>query len=144
MKKAIYAILLVFVASSFTSCYEFNREQAEKDAESAGKQILFKAESSKKADIEEAKAKLESAKLNQQTQKVNAEADAEAKLIRSKADAQAKLIQAEADAEVIGRITKAVQGNDYYLMFKQINAISQGKSVFVPTESGMPIIMQNK
>lgn len=64
MKKTI---LILGVSLTLLSCYDFQREQAEKDAQSAGKQILLKSESSKKAKIEQAKADLESAKLEAET-----------------------------------------------------------------------------
>lgn len=129
MKKVKY-LLIAIVALSFTSCYDFNREQAEKDAESKGKQTLLEAESSKKAKIEEAKADLESAKL-----------EAETKTVRAEANAKAKLIEADANAEVINKITKAVKDNPDYLKYKQIEALGKGKSIYVSTEGNMPILM---
>ena len=142
--KKVNLIIIGCALVSLTSCYDFNRKQAEKDAESKGKQTLLEAESSKKAKIEEAKADLESAKLERETKKVRAEADAQAKLIKAKANAEAKVISSKADAQAIANITKAVQGNEDFLRYKQIKAISTGKAVYVPTEGGMPIIMQNK
>lgn len=126
---------LIVIASMFslTSCYDFNRDQAEKDAESKGKQTLLEAESSKKAAIEEAKAKLESAKLEAETRVVNATSSA-----------KARQINAEAEAKAIETVSKAIKGNPDFLTYKQIDALGKGKSVFVATEGNMPIIMQNK
>lgn len=131
MKKQILPVaLFILCGLSLSSCYDFNREQAEKDAESKGKQTLLEAESSKKAKIEEAKADLESAKLDAETKKVRAEADATAQIIRSKAKAEAIQIEAE-----------AIGGKEQYLKMKQIEAMyTKGKFVYIPTEAGLPIL----
>lgn len=119
MKKNLRFLALALVAFSFTSCYDFDREQAEKDATSEGKQILLKAESSKKAKIEEARADFESAKLNGAT----------------------KLIEAEAKATSIKIISDAIKANPEYLKFQMIDAMYKSKNlVYIPTEAGLPII----
>ena len=113
---------------TLTSCYDFNREQAEKDAESKGKQTLLEAESSKKATIEESKAKKESAAL-----------EAETKLIQAKAAADALKIKSEADAKAIKVISNAIKDNPEYLKYKTIEAMRYGKTIYIPTESSLPI-----
>lgn len=134
----------LFAGLLFTSCYDFNREQKEKDAESEGKQELLKAESSKKAMIEESKAKLESAKLDAESIEVKAKANAKKWVIEAEAKAQSIKIKAAAYAEEIKLISKEIENNPDYIRIKQIEAIRSGKSVFVPTENNMPIIYQNK
>lgn len=99
MKKVVYLIAIIIATGSLTSCYDFNRQQNQLDAESRGKEILLEAESSKKAKIEEAKANYESAKLEAQTKVTRAEANAQEKLISAKANAEAKLMNAKAEAE---------------------------------------------
>jgi regulator of protease activity HflC (stomatin/prohibitin superfamily) len=132
MKKGLI-LLTAITALMLTSCYDFNREQAEKDAESKGKQTLLEAESSKKAKIEEAKAELESAKL-----------EAETKKLRADANSVARQINAKAEADAINTISKSIADNPEFLKYKQIESLSKGKSVFVATEGNMPILMQSK
>ena len=113
--------VLLILGLSFTlfSCYDFNRDQAEKDATSAGKQILLRAESSKKAKIEQAKADLESAKL----------------------EAETRLIEAEAKAKSINVVTKALKDNPEYLKYLMIQGMNNSKNkIYIPTEANIPIL----
>lgn len=130
MKKAsfIFSVLAIF---SLTSCWQFNRDQAEKDAESKGKQILLEAESSKKALIETAKAENESATLN-----------AEAKIKIAKAEAAAEIERAKGVAEANRIIGESLKGNEGYLRYLWITGIKDGKGerIYIPTEAGMPIL----
>jgi len=71
MKKLTITLGLL-IALGLTSCYDFDREQQEKDAVTDGKSILFKAEFSKKAKVEQAKADFESAKLEAGTRIIEA------------------------------------------------------------------------
>lgn len=131
MKKFI---LVVALGLPLTSCYQFNREQREKDAESKGRAILFEAESSKKAKIEEAKADLESAKLDKET-------------IEIKAQALAKKVEidAEAKAQAIEKISEAIRKNPEYLKYLAVDGMyNHGNTIFIPTESGNPIIYSGK
>ena len=131
MKKTILFIATIASLSTLTSCWEFNREQAFKDAENEGKSILVKAESEKKALIEEAKAKNEAATLN-----------AEARIKVAKAEAQAEIERAKGVAEANRIIGNSLQDNDNYLKYLQIEAIkeSKGSKVYIPTEAGLPIL----
>jgi len=125
--KLILSMLVMFV---LTSCYDFNREQKQKDAESNGIAILLEAESSKKAQIEEAKAQEESAKLLGQ-----------AKITESKAQAESMIILAESKAKSIEIVSKAIEGKNDYLRFKTIEAMyEKGKFIYIPTEAGVPIL----
>lgn len=131
MKKS-FIILLGFTATlSLTSCWDFNRDQNQKDAESEGKSILLKAESSKKAIIEEAKASKESSVLA-----------AQARLTVADLDAQATIKRAEAQEAAIRKISAAIQGNPDYLKYEQIQVMkaSKGDKVFIATEGNMPIL----
>jgi regulator of protease activity HflC (stomatin/prohibitin superfamily) len=132
MKKLI---LFSLAALTFTSCYDFNREQAEKDAESKGKQILLEAESSKKAMIEEAKAKNEAATL-----------DAEAKITIAKAEAQAEIERAKGVAKANEIIGASLENNEAYLKYLMIQNLNNGNGerIYIPTEAGLPILEANK
>ena len=131
MKKTILIVATIASLSTLTSCWEFNREQAFKDAENEGKSILVKAESEKKALIEEAKAKNEAATLN-----------AEARIKVGKAEAQAEIERAKGVAEANRIIGHSLQDNANYLKYLQIEAIkeSEGSKVYIPTEAGLPIL----
>jgi len=116
MKKIILLLVLAF---SMTSCWDFSREQDYKDAENKGKSVLIQAESEKKAVIEEAKARYESAKLNAQTKIEKAKADAESKLILAKAEASARLMTAESQAKANVMLNESITSN--ILEFNKIN-----------------------
>lgn len=133
--KKVTLILLVVFSFSLTSCWDFNREQAFKDAENQGKSILVKAESEKKALIEEAKAKNEAATLN-----------AEARIKVAKAEAQAEIERAYGVAKANEIIGNSLKGNAEYLRYLQIEAIkeSKGSKVYIPTEAGLPILEARK
>jgi len=116
MKKTI---LILGLSLTLLSCYDFQREQAEKDAQSAGKQILLKSESSKKAKIEQAKADLESAKL----------------------EAETRLIEAEAKSKSINAISKSLKDNPEYLKYLMIQGMNNSNNkVYIPTEAQLPIL----
>jgi high-affinity K+ transport system ATPase subunit B len=133
--KRVHVIVALLLATSMTSCYDFNREQAFKDAENEGKSILVKAENEKKAMIEQAKAENESATLQ-----------AEAKIKISKAEAQAEIERAKGVAQANKIIGESLKGNDIYLRYLQIDAIknSKGDKIYIPTEAGIPILEAKK
>tara|TARA_R110000868_G_scaffold209244_1_gene458915 strand:- start:153 stop:521 length:369 start_codon:yes stop_codon:yes gene_type:complete len=119
MKRTINTVAVLLTAMSLTSCYDFSRRQDELDAQSQGKQILLKAESSKKAKIEEAKADFESAELN----------------------AKSKKIEADAEAKAIETISKAITANPEYIKYMMVKGMyNNNKTVYVPTEANIPII----
>ncbi len=122
----------LFLTSLF-SCYDFNREQNQKDAESNGKAILLEAESSKKAMIEEAKAKSESSILA-----------AQARLKVAELDAKATIAKSEAEAISVQKIGTAVSENPNYLKYMQIQAIkgNKGEKYFISTEANVPILIK--
>jgi regulator of protease activity HflC (stomatin/prohibitin superfamily) len=132
MKRVTITVGLL-IAFSFTSCYDFDREQQEKDAVTDGKSILFKAEFSKKAKVEQAKADFESAKL-----------EADTRIIEAEANAKAKLIEANAKSKAIEVVGNALKSNPEYLKFQMIEGMFKYKSdktVYVPTEANLPIIL---
>lgn len=90
---------MAILTLSLFSCRGYEREQNRLDRESEGKGELLKAESTKKVKIEQAKADLESAKLDAQTKLEKARANAEAQLIGAKANAEAAIISAKGQAE---------------------------------------------
>jgi hypothetical protein len=129
MKKIQTTIALVLLLS-LSSCYDFYREQAFKDAENEGKSILVKAESEKKALIETAKAENESASLQ-----------AEAKVKIAKAEALAEVERAKGVAEANKIIGESMKGNNEYLQYLKIDAIrtAKGDKIYIPTEALLPI-----
>jgi regulator of protease activity HflC (stomatin/prohibitin superfamily) len=132
--KKLTITLGLFVALGLTSCYDFDREQTEKDAVTAGKSILFKAEFSKKAKVEQAKADFESAKL-----------EADTRIIEAEALAKAKLIEANAKSKAIEVVGNSLKSNPEYLKFQMIEGMYKYKSdktVYVPTEANLPIILK--
>ncbi len=124
-------LFLAVVLLTMTSCWEFNRQQAFKDAENRGRSTLVEAESSKKAMIEQAKAENESATLQ-----------AEAKIKIAKAEAQAEIERAKGVAEANTIIGASMKGNKEYLEYLKINALQTGKGdkIYIPTEAGIPIL----
>jgi len=128
--RKINFMLLMFCSVVLTSCWDFNREQAYKDAENEGKSILIKAESEKKALIEQAKAENESATLQ-----------AEAKIKIAKAEAQAEIERAHGVAEANRIIGESMKGNFEYLQYLKIDAIrtADGDKIYIPTEALLPI-----
>lgn len=131
--RTVKLFLSAIVLLSFASCYEFNREQDQKDAQSQGKSILLKAESSKKAMIEEAKAKSESSILN-----------AKARLEVAELDAKAKAKKAEAEENYIKKVSASLKDNPEYIKYLQVKSINDSKAqkVFIPTEANAPIIIK--
>ena len=121
-------LIIAVLSFSLTSCYDFNRDQAEKDAESDGKQILYEAEYSKQAKVEEAKADFESSKL-----------DSETKLIKAEADAKVAIINSKAKAEAIKIISASL--SEPYLKYMLIQGLNNGNErIYIPTEASMPIL----
>lgn len=130
MKKLL---LFTGFAGIFTlsSCWDFSREQAYKDAENHGKSVLIEAESSKKAMIEQAKAENESATMQ-----------AEAKIKIAKAEAQAEIERAYGVAKANEIIGQSLKGNTEYLRYLMIQSLgnSKGERIYIPTEAGLPIL----
>lgn len=133
--KKVSLVLMVGVMLTLTSCWQFNRDQAFKDAENEGKSILVKAESEKKALIEQAKAENESATLQ-----------AEAKIKIAKAEAQAEIERAKGVAEANRIIGESMKGNSEYLQYLKIDAIrtAKGDKIYIPTEAMLPITEAKK
>ena len=118
MKKSVFLIMSILTLS-LVSCRGYEREQNRLDRESEGKGELLKAESTKKVKIEQAKADLESAKLDAQTKLERARANAEAKLINAKASAEASLIIAKSESEANRILTESL--NPTILEYNKIN-----------------------
>lgn len=109
MKRTITIIAMLLMASvSFTSCRGYEREQDRLDRESEGKGELLKAESTKKVKIEQAKADLESAKLDAQTKVTEANAAAQTRIIKAKAEAEERILSAESKAKANRLISSTV------------------------------------
>lgn len=139
MKKVILSVSVVIMAITLTSCNDYQRQQAQLDAESHGKEILLEAESSKKAKIEDAKADLESAKLNAE----KAILLAQSKIKQAEANAQATVINAKAEQQRINIMKEALGGQENYLTFMKYQMMYSGKGnkYFVATEASLPIML---
>jgi len=99
MKKAF---LLLGLSISLFSCNDYSRQQNQLDAESEGKSILLRAESEKKADIEQAKANYESAKLDALTRVEKAKSESTAILLKAESQAKAnRLLNESITAEIL-------------------------------------------
>lgn len=138
----IVAMLLLVSVTSCTRQYE--REQAEKDASSKGRQTLLEAESSKKAKIEESKAHKESAALEAEALIIEAEGKAKAFLIEEKGRAEARQIYASSRASEIQTLGKSLKGNEEFQRYQAIESIKSANTVYVPTEANVPIIQVKK
>ena len=93
--------------------------------EQAGRSALAEAEWTRKIAIEEARAKLESEKLN----------------------AQSEIERAKGVAEANQIIGDSLEGNDEYLRYLWITHVEGGSNkqvIYVPTEAGLPILEANR
>lgn len=135
MKNKLTLLLFATLVIGLSGCWQFNRDQAEKDAESKGKQILLEAESSKKALIETAKAENEAASLQ-----------AEAKIKIAKANAQAEIERARGVAEANKIIGASLNGNEAYLRYLWVSGLhdEKGERIYIATEAGLPILEAKK
>ena len=123
MKAIILAVLL-----SLTSCgkwfADWQGEVKKIELQKSGEALLLESVSSRKIAIEEAKAKLESAKLL-----------AEAEIERAKGVAEANRI-----------IGNSLKGNSEYLKYLYISNLSEAdknsnvKTIYIPTEAGLPLL----
>ncbi len=107
MRKLILSAVAL-TALTLTSCRGYEREQDRLDRESEGKGELLKAESTKKVKIEQAKADLESAKLDAQTKLTKVEAESKAKILRAEADSKARLLNAESQAKANEMLDRSI------------------------------------
>jgi uncharacterized membrane protein YqiK len=139
MRKRVLTISAVIMAITLSSCNDYQRQQAQLDAESHGKEILLEAESSKKAKIEDAKANLESAKLNAEKSILLAQS----KIKQAEANAQATVINAQAEQKRIEIMKNALGGIDNYITFMKYQMMYSGKGnkYFVATEASLPVML---
>jgi hypothetical protein len=139
MKKTILSVAVVIMTITLTSCNDYQRQQAQLDAESHGKEILLEAESSKKAKIEDAKADLESAKLNSEKSILLAQS----RIKQAEANAQATIINAQAEEKRIEIMKSALGGTDNYMTFMKYQMMYSGKGnkYFIATEASLPVML---
>jgi regulator of protease activity HflC (stomatin/prohibitin superfamily) len=139
MKKTILSVAVVIMTITLTSCNDYQRQQAQLDAESHGKEILLEAESSKKAKIEDAKADLESAKLNAEKSILLAQA----RIKQAEANGYATVINAQAELKRIEIMKNALGGTDNYMTFMKYQMMYSGKGnkYFVATEASLPVML---
>jgi len=123
MTIGVVFVILVFIGSCFgiSALYkEYTVWSREKDGQAA----LAEAEWSKKIAVEEAKAKLDSAKL----------------------EAQAEVERAKGVAEANQIIGDSLKNNEAYLKYLWIQGLHDGSSeiIYVPTEANLPILEAGK
>lgn len=124
MKNSILKIAgILAIAATTCSCsvlLDYNIYAQKK----AGEAELARASMTRQIAIEEAKAKLESAKLL-----------ADSEVVRAKGVAEANKI-----------IGDSLKGNEAYLRYLWIDGIKQDQNqiIYVPTEAGLPILEAGK
>lgn len=110
----VTVLLVVVIAAGMWGCPRYNVWSAEM----SGRAEIAKAEQNRKIQIEEAKANLESQKLN-----------SEAEIVR--AEGMAKSIEIEN-----GKLTPMYI---YYLWVRNIDKMD-GQKIYIPTEANLPIL----
>ena len=118
--------LIITMLLTLTSCgkwyAEWQGEIKKIEMDKEGQALLLKAENEKKVAIEEAKAKLESAKML-----------AAAEIERAKGVAEANKI-----------IGDSLKNNESYLRYLFIDKLGQNDVIYIPTEAGLPILEAGK
>jgi hypothetical protein len=110
-------ILIVLTCLAMYGCPQYRVYSARKDGEA----ILAHAQSSREVAVAEAKAKMESASLL----------------------AQADTIRAHGVASSNRIIGGSLKNNKEYLQWLWIDQIEKANTIYIPTESNMPILMNN-
>ena len=122
IKWSTLGILTIIFITMFgmIGCPRYNVWQQEM----SGKAEFAKAEQNRRIKVEEAKANLESQKLN-----------AQAEVERAKGVAEANVI-----------ISDGLKGNEEYLRYLWIQGLqtNQMQVIYVPTEAGLPILEAGK
>lgn len=111
------AVVLVFAAIVYPIYNVWSSEQS-------GRAELRKAEQNRQIAIEEAKAKMESAKML-----------SEAEIVRARGVAEANKI-----------IGDSLKGNEAYLRYLWIDGLNRNNQnvIYVPTEAGLPVLEAGK
>lgn len=118
--KSIFLVSMLFLLQSCgVWLAEWNAEIKHAEMKGEGEALLAKSESEKKVMIEEAKAKLDSAKLL-----------AAAEVERAKGVAKAN--------KIIGDSLKENEGYLKYLWIQNMN--TEKEVIYVPTEANLPIL----
>lgn len=119
-----YLILVLLLSSCGKWYAEWQGDIEKIKLQKNGEAQLLQAESSKKIAIEEAKAKLESAKLL----------------------SQAEVERARGVAEANAIIGNSLKGNEAYLRYLYISNLEKAEAngsvntIYIPTEAGLPIL----
>ena len=122
--KNLLLIMVVFLSQSCGPLKpmfaRWSGEARQIELEAEGKAKLAESISDRKVQIEDAKGKLESAKLH----------------------AQAEIERAKGVAEANRIIGSSLKGNESYLRYLWIQNLDKGKGevIYVPTEANLPIL----
>jgi regulator of protease activity HflC (stomatin/prohibitin superfamily) len=92
-----------------------------------GKAEFVQAEQNRKIQIEEAKANVEAARLDKEADSIRAIGQKNAEVIRAEGMAQAMDIEN-------GKLTES------YIKYLWVRNIDKGDKIYIPTESGMPLL----
>lgn len=96
-------------------------------SEMRGKAEFVQAEQNRKIQIEEAKANVEAARLDKEADSIRAIGQKNAEVIRAEGMAQAMDIEN-------GKLTES------YIKYLWVRNIDKGDKIYIPTESGMPLL----
>lgn len=141
--KLFTFLMMITLLSSCGGCYrDYSRQQDIMDKQAKGEGDLLESESSKRIQIESAKAENEAADLKAQAKIKRANAENEAMIIQAKGWAQSEIERAKGIAEANKIIGSSLKDNPEYIKYLQIQAIleSKGSKIYIPTEAGLPIL----
>jgi len=134
----LVSIIFIFIFISFWIWPKYNVYKQQL----AGEAALKEAEWSKRIQIEDAKAKQESALMKAKAKVTLAKAEGEAKIVKAKAEGLADIERAKAAAKANKIIGNSLKDNEAYLRYIWIKGLNDGKGerIYIPTEAGLPIL----
>lgn len=116
-------ILLIIILGTLVGCPQYNVYRSEMQ----GKAEFVQAEQNRKIKIEEAKANVEAARLDKEADSIRAIGKKNAEVIRAEGMAQSMDIEN-------GKLTET------YIKYLWVRNIEKGDKIYIPTESGMPLL----
>ena len=115
--------LILALLGTLLGCPQYNVYRSEMQ----GKAEFVQAEQNRKIKIEEAKANVEAARLDKEADSIRAIGQKNAEVIRAEGMARAMDIEN-------GKLT------DSYIKYLWVRNIDKGDKIYIPTESGMPLL----
>jgi len=120
---AVTGSVLLLILALFIGLPKYNVYRSEM----RGKAEFVQAEQNRKIQIEEAKANVEAARLDKEADSIRAIGQKNAEVIRAEGMAQAMDIEN-------GKLTES------YIKYLWVRNIDKGDKIYIPTESGMPLL----